>query len=445
VSSPDKLSLHNLYNFQCPDCGGHIERLAISETENDALQKAFNKVARWIYKNRKRTIDADDLNENAVQPLLGGINAVLQDGFNRGIEHSVPDRMKQNLSENVYLFSGAKTYAELKELSEMLLDDTGNIKPFSKFWQDVESIHPKYNRSYLQAEYIFATQSAQMASKWSDYEADGDRYNLQYRTAADDRVRDSHRVLHNTTLPPSDPFWKDYFPPNGWRCRCTTVQVRKSKYPESDSYEAQNLGAQSTEGRNNIFRFNPGKEQVIFPKHHPYLKSITAEEKSKIMESITEGIFIPVKAFKNGGKYFEHELIDKKKSDYKLVKNIGIEFARLGKKVKATPLVHFKSDEYQSIYKRLIGTKYERKCPDLLINGNFYEVESYTPPFKRDKISGMFTKGLKQSSNIIINNTKGASDRHIKKIIHDRIRIGQSIDEVWLYEKGNIRLFYKKQ
>ena len=50
----------------------------------------------------------------------------------------------------------------------------------------------------------------------------------------DDRVREDHAILHGTTLPPSDPFWSLYLPPNGWNCRCTAVQVRKGKYPQSD-------------------------------------------------------------------------------------------------------------------------------------------------------------------------------------------------------------------
>lgn len=196
--------------------------------------------------------------------------------------------MKRNLSENIYVFSGAKTYAELKELSELLLDTGGNIKPFSKFWQDAQSIYPEYNQSYLAAEYIFATQSAQMASKWNEYETDGDRYNLQYRTANDDRVRESHWLLHDTTLPPSDPFWKKYFPPNGWRCRCTTIQVRKNKYPESDSDAVQRAGALATEGKNDIFRFNPGKQQVIFPEHHPYLKKLSGVERETLKRKAGE-------------------------------------------------------------------------------------------------------------------------------------------------------------
>jgi len=120
-------------------------------------------------------------------------------------------------------------------------------------------------------------------------------------------------------------------------------------------------------------------------------------------------------------------------------------FAKEGKTARLNPVVHFKSIEYKEIYKSLIGTIYERKCPDLLINGLFYEFENYTPPFKKDKLRRMLNHGLKQSDKIIINNSKGASDRYIKKLIFDRIRLNQTINEVWLYEKGNVRHLYKKQ
>ena len=45
--------------------------------------------------------------------------------------------------------------------------------------------------------------------------------------------------------------------------------------------------------------------------------------------------------------------------------------------------------------------------------------------------------------SIIIDNSKGAADRIIRKAIMARLRIGTDIDEVWLYEKGRKRLFYK--
>ena len=153
----------------------------------------------------------------------------------------------------------------------MLKGEDGNFKPFQQFLKDVEKLNHIYNKSYLQAEYNFATASTQMAVKWKEWERDGDRYDLQYRTAGDDRVREEHAALDGITLPPSDPFWDSYLPPNGWNCRCTTVQVRRGKYPQSDPAAAMAAGARCTDTpKKQIFRFNPGKQEKIFPPKHPY-------------------------------------------------------------------------------------------------------------------------------------------------------------------------------
>ena len=97
------------------------------------------------------------------------------------------------------------------------------------------------------------------------------RYNLQYRTQRDEKVRPEHAALDRVTLPMSDPFWEEYYPPNGWNCRCTVVQVRKTKYPETPHDEAMALGEEATgKDTKGIFHFNPGIEQKTFPDYNPY-------------------------------------------------------------------------------------------------------------------------------------------------------------------------------
>ena len=147
----------------------------------------------------------------------------------KGLTREVPQELIDHLHNDTFLFSGFKTYHEAREISAHLLDtDTGTFKSFDKFFEEVRSIHQRYNQNYLHAEYNFAVQSTQMAVKWHDFEQDGDQYLLQYRTANDGLVRPEHQALHNTTLPIDDPFWDSYTPPLGWNCRCTVVQVRKS-------------------------------------------------------------------------------------------------------------------------------------------------------------------------------------------------------------------------
>lgn len=203
------------------------------------------------------------------EKTAGTFNGAVQD-------NDIPPAMMQSLKDDVYLFSALKTHAQLFEASRQLLTEDGRIKPFSQFSQDIARIKTDYNRDYLEAEYQFAITSAQMAGKWA---ASSDRYDLQYRTAGDDRVRQSHAQLNNITLPKDDPFWLSYYPPNGWRCRCNALEVLKGKYEVSDSADAISKGETATsqvgkDGKNRleIFRFNPGAQKVIFPPTHPYNK-----------------------------------------------------------------------------------------------------------------------------------------------------------------------------
>jgi SPP1 gp7 family putative phage head morphogenesis protein len=224
--------------------------------------------------HKKGKYKAEDIGEvqeykDLIDETAGLLSSAIKD-------NDIPDDMLKNLKQDVFLFSGLKTHAQLLEASKLLLTDEGTIKSFSKFSEDVKSIKSNYNETYLEAEYNFAVSSAQMAGQWAEVSND---YDLNYRTAKDDKVRASHKEMDETTLPPDDAFWKSYYPPNGWRCRCNAVRVRKGKYETSDPEAAIKSGEKATtqlgkDGKNKleIFRFNPGQQQVIFPPKHPYRK-----------------------------------------------------------------------------------------------------------------------------------------------------------------------------
>lgn len=260
----------------------HHGHLHLTDKKTPTLDKRiFDTATKWLHKNK--SFDAENLADGAPLALVNEINRVLKSavksGLSNGIKHEVPKALTQALDRNVFVFSGLKVYHELKEASLLLKDENGGIKPYNTFRQEMTAIHQAYNVNHLEAEYNFATQTAQMAAKWNDFERDGDEYDLQYRTAADEKVRASHYALHNTTLPPSDPFWNENMPPLDWNCRCTVVQVLKDKYPQSNSAEAVAQGRKATtrlgkDGVNRaaMFRFNPGKQRVIFPEKHPYYK-----------------------------------------------------------------------------------------------------------------------------------------------------------------------------
>ena len=238
--------------------------------DDDFDDSLFEAAAREIMSNNGYTPD-----------MLTGSNgsALIRETFRHfdkaisvGLTETVDPKVSSALRENAFVFSGFKTHAELEQVSQLLTDKNGNIRPFNQFLNDVQRLNATYNHAYLRSEYNQAVQAAQMAGKWQDFEKHKDSVNLQYRTANDERVRASHRILHGTTLPVDDPFWDKYTPPNGWNCRCTVVKVLKEDYPESDP-QGSTANAESCfkTPKDSIFKTNPGKTLKLFPEKHPYL------------------------------------------------------------------------------------------------------------------------------------------------------------------------------
>ena len=147
--------------------------------------------------------------------------------------------------------------------------------------------------------------------------------------------------------------------------------------------------------------------------------------------------FILYKAFPSGGKVFLMNGLDKTSSDYNDLLSIACCFARAGREVRVLAPVHFRDPLYVRVFGSLIGTRYERKCPDLLIDGVFFEYESFIRPFSPGKISDMLTRGSLQSDSIIIDlRDSSTQPHHIKRQIINKLRdpsFERSITNVWSY------------
>ena len=423
------------------------------------MTELFTGMMKTVFSQKGAQFTVELLESPKVQEFIGAHAKVLDTSFEK-VEMS--DLMRKRLTRSNYIFSGMKTFHELNEAFPSLLDENGNRKTFEQFLNDVRKIDETYNHNYLRAEFNFVQTSAEMAAKWERFMEDGDRYNLQYRTAADGKVRPEHASMHGITLPPSDSFWEDFYPPNGWNCRCTVVQVRKSKYPTTEHDEAIALGELGTgKDTKGIFRFNSGKEGKAVPDYNPY--TIRRCNDCDIAKGKMKMAFIPdnelcaacqlvQSCYERRDTEIKHgdgiirinRMVDPNDSDYPRLYEIAKHFAKDGATVELTPKMSRPSKfKYECIYGDLVGTKYEGKCPDLRINGLWYEHEGFITDNPKRAFSNMMAHGLKQSSRIIINKPD-LTDAYMKRIIKQRLMEGQVIEEVWVLEKEGIRLLYKK-
>ena len=237
-------------------------------TPVDLVREKFDRMMKVLFRQEGASLEIGILASEEAQDFIETHSSVLNGSF-RQVEMS--ESMRKRLERSNYVFSGLKTFHELNEAFPSLLDENGNRKTFERFLNDVRKIDETYNSNYLRAEFNFVQASAEMAAKWERFMQDGDRYYLQYRTAGDAKVRPTHAEMAGITLPASDPFWEEFYPPNGWGCRCSVVQVRKSKYPATDHEEAMARGESALElDKKGMFRFNAGMEQKTMPDYNPY-------------------------------------------------------------------------------------------------------------------------------------------------------------------------------
>lgn len=397
------------------------------------------------------------LNEATVSGLLQSSAPTHRDSFLAALRHSNE------------VFAAFKVHSMSERMAARLLNPDGTLKPFRQWADDVKSISSHYVGAWLRTEYDTAVIRAHNAADWQQFVRDADVMpNLRWMPTTSPTPESSHRAFweRKLTLPVSDPFWDEHHPGDRWNCKCSLEQTDDPPTPE---LKAEFAGEAPQPGLTN----NPGKDGHTFSQDHPYFPKSCAScgfyKKASIKNRLLPA-FLNIRAkdcyncpyingcisrmssdgfklehnFKNGGKLYVHPDIDKDKADYKDMKRICLQLAKMGHEVRMTPRLHCKSEEYKQIYGSLIGTKYEKKCPDFSVDGVFYEYEGFVKPWNKKKVGHMLSHGLQQSSRVVINNTKGCSDRFIRKAVMARIHLpGQEVNEVWIYEKGNVRLFYK--
>lgn len=68
--------------------------------------------------------------------------------------------------------------------------------------------------------------AAYAAGKWKQIEATSKTFPyLMYDAVNDGRTRPQHRAWDNLVLRWDDPWWITHYPPNGWFCRCSVIQL----------------------------------------------------------------------------------------------------------------------------------------------------------------------------------------------------------------------------
>ncbi|WP_143960240.1 phage portal protein family protein [Litoribacter populi] len=204
------------------DCCGNHHTIKLALSAEPDYSKLFQKVKKaegkaWLY---------PELVWHNIQVLLDGFergwkNKELVKLMDLGIAYGTTDpKMHTAWEMNLFKFSTVKGAYQSAEVNKLFRQ----AKNFREFERMVKKTFGVTNRQWLITEYNTAYQTAEAASTYYRLLEQQNTFPYwQYKTIGDDRVRDSHRSLHDIILPANHPLWKKIFPPNGWGCRCYVV------------------------------------------------------------------------------------------------------------------------------------------------------------------------------------------------------------------------------
>ena len=150
--------------------------------------------------------------------------------------------------------------------------------------------------------------------------------------------------------------------------------------------------------------------------------------------------------FPNGGKVVVYNAIDRTTEDFRRIMSCANKFAQQGKTVMMTPKLNvpYKNPAYDMIYGTLKGTPYYGKCPDLLINGVWYEHEGFSGEKPQRSFRNMCYHGLKQCDRLVLEDC-GLTFGYMYRSLLGRLDRNEKIKEVWIHSEQEMRLLYKAE
>lgn len=235
----------------------------------DDMATALAKMVLELYK--QKGLKPEAINRPVTTQFATLLWQAVKEGFGANfatIDYTTPDFVQlANLQKDVWQFSGAKNYQQLRQLTAALVGDDGKLRSLADFKTAAKKINADYVDRYLPPEYNLAVNGSIMARKWDEIAAQKNTLPLlQFDAVLDTQTTALCASLNNTILPVGHPFWNKYFPPNHYGCRSTVRQLAvgavtpESKIPTADIPK--------------MFQTNLGKQGLVFPPDHPYFKNI---------------------------------------------------------------------------------------------------------------------------------------------------------------------------
>lgn len=353
------------------------------------------------------------------------------------VDFDSPDYRKlRSLEENLWQFSSAKTYSQLKEMSDALRRPDGTLRTFEEFRIQTVLITGKQLR-HLKTEYQTAVAGAQMASKWEEIQRMKATYPLlEFIAVEDDHTTALCRSLDGVIRMVDDAFWMQFYPPNHYNCRSTVKQLRKGNITPDNEIVRPEIPE--------IFKVNLGQRGLAFPEDHAYFEGTPPEVMKASRQFYPYNMQMDILDVSEStlGIVRQHYMVDTSASDYLRNYEIAVDRARR-EKVIVDLMPTLDPDTYPAQRLIVFPDAKPGKSPDLCIDKVLWEEERSTNSQNLNNVRNAIRAGSKQANHVIISLSEKLDEQSMYRIVTGRWKDHKDLKEIvfrfneqeWIYNR----------
>lgn len=178
------------------------------------------------------------------------------------------ETLSKEVKERAFYVAGLAKLDQVNLIHNKLLEALENGTTIEKFKSEIAEVIKKQGWDKHRIETIFQTnmQTAYQAGRWKGIQRTKDLLPyLEYSSVLDNRTRPQHSVLHGIVFPADHPFWDSHYPPNGFNCRCTALQLSE--------YQVQKRGLEVQKEMPSGFDYEDPrtgiKQRIVNPQPDP--------------------------------------------------------------------------------------------------------------------------------------------------------------------------------
>lgn len=207
---------------------------------------------------------ASDIEQNLFNEIWRTLNLAADRGFSQSDAPDPDDDFRNAIRRSNAVFSAFKVHRLQNDMAQLLLDDDGNLKPFTQWREEAQPIASHQCGAWLRTEYDTAVIRAHQAADWLQFQREKDVLpNLRWVPSTSPNPGKDHRTFWNTILPVDDPFWAQHRPGDRWNCKCS---LSATDEPTTDAPKPSKKDRPQP-GLDN----NPANDRKLFSDTHPYI------------------------------------------------------------------------------------------------------------------------------------------------------------------------------